>query len=171
MGDVLTQFFVAGRARTKGHMKPQPKRSGRGTLKISVHDRPLLKAWLVDLIKGIREQTGIEVIKNGRQVIGCKPPWPYEGPVTVDAMFYFRRERSADSTVWPSHDTPYPTAEDIGDEDTLRRAVNDALKMAFVIADDRWVIGPSDTPGALNGKRWIDHPSAQPGVLCVVRHA
>lgn len=167
MADVIAQFFVPGRARTKGHMKPIPRRNGTGQLKITNHDRPELKAWLKDLIEGIREQVGIIEIREGRKVVGVEPPWPYAGPVTVDAMFYFRREIGTDGLVWPSHNTPYPTAADLGDEDTLTRAVLDALKMAGVLEDDRWVIGPSER-GA-NGKRWIDHESAQAGVLCVVR--
>ena len=160
MGDVLAQFFVEGRARTKGHLQPRPVRDGRGRMKITNHDRPELKAWLVELIKGIREQAGITVVRDGRKVVGVEAPWPYVGPVVVDCDFYFQREQG-----WESHDTPYPTARDIGDVDTLTRAVLDALTMAGVLEDDRWVVEIRAR------KRWIDHPSAKTGVLCVVRLA
>lgn len=94
---------------------------------------------------------------------------PYAGPVEVHCFFRFdkrlsEREAAEAGEVWPSHDVPWPTAISIGDEDTLRRAVLDALVKNGVIKDD------SLSVGGMNYKRWCE-PGEQAGVLVVVREA
>ncbi len=96
---------------------------------------------------------------------------PYAGPVRVDCFFRFNRvesEREAAEAgeIIPSHQTDWPTARDgkggVGDEDTLRRAVLDALTKSGVISDD------SMSVGGWNFKRWTQ-PGEESGVLVVVR--
>lgn len=173
--ELVARFFVAGRPRTKGHMKPQPHRRANGKLAITLHDRDDAREWLQTLIKGIREQIGIEPIirqpaGNARpKVIGVKSPWPHEGPVSVDSTFYFDKRMSlAQSTYgmpWSTHSTPYPTAIDIGDADTLQRCVLDALTQSGLIVDDRMVVEERSR------KRWIDEEQPRAGVLVEVRAA
>lgn len=161
---VVARFFVAGRPRTKGHMKPVPHRRGDGTLAITLHDRDEAREWLQTLIKRIREQAGIVPIVRGKKVIGVQPPWPYDGPVLVDSTFYFERDLSivnpdglADLAVIPSHRTPYPTARGLGDRDTLERCLLDALTQSGLLEDDRWVVGGEPR------KRWTDPHLADVG--------
>lgn len=176
-GGFVASFFVPGRARTKGSMKPQVSRGQEGKIRVRLKEsNAQSEAWKRTMILGIWEQCGITPVRRGGtergKIIGFDPA-PYEGPIYVDGLFLFQRERSVaktapDGTIWESHDTPYPTAGDIGDEDKLRRNLLDALTQSGLIKDDRFVIGPADAD--LNGKRWIDnltfHPS--PGVLCRV---
>jgi Holliday junction resolvase RusA-like endonuclease len=55
-----------------------------------------------------------------------------EVPVIVDCHFHFKAPQKGG--VWPISQT-------IGDEDNLRKSVNDALVKARIIDDDRYVIG------------------------------
>lgn len=98
---------------------------------------------------------------------------PYAGPVRVDCFFRFdraesQREAAEAGEIIPSHQTVWPTersgAGGIGDEDTLRRAVLDALTKSGVISDD------SMSVGGMNWKRWTVG-SEQAGVLVVVSPA
>jgi hypothetical protein len=86
--------------------------------------------------------------------------------VEVHAFFRFDREASRaeaaeEGEVWPSHQLPWPTTIGIGDEDTLRRAVLDALVKNGVIKDDSLSVGGS------NYKRWCE-PGEEAGVLIFV---
>lgn len=155
---MIARLFVPGRARTKGHIENFV--TGRGSGKITVRnaDREVLKRWMAVMISEIRKQLGITVAKQGGKVVRTDGE-PYAGPVEVFTFFRFQREPT-----WPSHDTPWPTALDIGDEDTLRRAVLDALTQAGVLDDDRWVVGGT------NYKRWCQ-PGEEAGVLIAVREA
>lgn len=171
---VVGSFFVPGRARTKGSMKPQVSRGPGGKLRVHlVESGRFSEAWKLRMIKAIWEQCGITPIRSGRKIVGFDPE-PFDGAVYVDGLFLFERERSVDVTkdgeVWPSHDIPYPTADDIGDEDKLRRNLLDALTQSGLIKDDRLVVGPHPSL-ALNGKRWADDYAMSPGVECSVRVA
>lgn len=159
-GDVLLRLFVPGRARTKGHMTPGHTRGQGGRpCKVWLKDRDETKAWMKVLIAAMHPTSP-------------RPDFyaPYEGPVELHTFFRFERRCSDvqlkappnDRKVWPSHDTDWPTADDIGDEDTLRRAIGDALTQARVIQDDDLVIGGS------NYKRWC-LPGEKPGVEILLR--
>lgn len=156
MSEVIARLFVAGRPRTKGHMQ------GRGR---NVHDRPLLVAWMRIMGRQIQQQLGIKLERVAGKVRRMDGE-PYAGPVEVHAFFRFDREQSqreaaAHGEVIPSHLSLWPTTIGIGDEDTLRRAVLDALVKNGVIKDD------SLSVGGMNYKRWCE-PGEQAGVLIVV---
>lgn len=169
------RMFLAGRPRTKGHIQPVHIR-GRGGLPCKFgggKDRPELQAWMKIMGRQIQEQLGVQMKRvrgaDGKPKTQRMDAAPYLGPVEVHCFFRFEREqRSAAEAeageVWESHDTPWPTAISIGDEDTLRRAVLDALVKSGVIADDRWSIGGN------NYKRWCEE-GEEAGVLVVVKPA
>jgi hypothetical protein len=161
-------IFVAGRPRTKGSLTPQVSRGKGGATRVHlVETGEHSVAWKRTMIRGIWEQCGITPLRRGAKIAGFDPE-PYAGAVYVDGLFLFERERSVavkrDGEVWESHDTPFPTAGDIGDEDKLRRNLLDALTQSGLIKDDRFVIGPS--AAGMNGKRWTDWASkgSLPGV-------
>ncbi len=172
-GEVIARLFVAGRPRTKGHMQPTHVRGtgGRPCHFGTAKDRPLTQTWMRILNREIQRQLGIVLGKSAidgrvRRVDGGQPA---AEAVEIHAFFRFEREQSMaeaaeEGTVWPSHDLPWPTAISIGDEDTLRRAVLDALVKAGVIKDDSLSIG------GMNYKRWCE-PGEQAGVLIVVQKA
>lgn len=81
------------------------------------------------------------------------PRMTFTGPVAVGVAFMFRQAKS--------NEDDYPTGQNIGDVDKLIRAVYDALKMAGVIEDDRYVVDVLPTT-----KRWS--PSAS-GARITVR--
>lgn len=171
---VIARLFVPGRARTKGHIQPvhvrgtqgRPCRFGGGK------DRPETQEWMKTLNGQLQERLGIVLERQPR---GMKPPVvrvdaaPHAGPVEIHLFFRFNRELSIaeaaeEGEVWPTHDVPWPTARSIGDEDTLRRSVLDALTKAGVVADD------SLSVGGQNWKRWT-LAGEQAGVLVVVQPA
>jgi hypothetical protein len=163
------RLFLAGRARTKGSLKPDIVRSGRGALKVTMHDTPLSQAWKLSMVKQLRQAYGITTgIKAGRRV--RTDAEPYAGPVEIHAFFRFEQQMQATSghPPWPSHDTPWPTANAgegaIGDEDKLRRNLLDALTQSGVIKDDCWSIG------GVTLKRWCAE-GEEPGVEILVRPA
>lgn len=155
-GEVIARVFVPGRPRTKGHMTPQGNRGG-------AKDRPLLLAWMRTLNREIQKQCGVTLGRVAGKVTRVDSQ-PYAGPVEVHCFFRFAPEIGKDGEVWSSQTSPWPTAWAIGDEDTLRRAVLDALTKAGALADDRWSIG-----GA-NYKRWC-LPGEKAGVQILVREA
>lgn len=146
-------LFVAGRPRTKGSMTAQVSRGQGGKLRVHlVESGEYSVAWKRTMIKAIWEQCGITPVRRGSKIVGFDPA-PYEGPVYVDGLFLFERSSGVnDWGVIPSHDTPFPTAQDIGDEDKLRRNLLDALTQSGLIKDDRFVIGVRDANR--NGKQW-----------------
>lgn len=168
MQQLPVSMFLAGRPRTKGHIQPVHIRgvAGRPCKFGNGKDRPELQAWMREMGKQIQAQLGVRMrAKGGRgggvQVVRVDAA-PYAGPVEVMCFFRFERELSvaADAEqgeVWDSHSSAWPTAMSIGDEDTLRRAVLDALVKSGVIADDRWSIGGQ------NYKRWCE-PGEEAGV-------
>jgi Holliday junction resolvase RusA-like endonuclease len=161
-GEVIARLFVAGRPRTKGSLKPIHIRGGKGRpCRVSLtEDHEQAAVWKRAMIQAI-----------GNMRVGkLELAEPYSGPVEVHAFWRFEREletgakRRSDRQVWPSHDTEWPTAMDIGDEDKLRRNLLDALTQSGLLADDRLVVG------GMNYKRWC-LPEEKPGVEFVVRVA
>lgn len=59
---------------------------------------------------------------------------PIAIPVVIDMVFYFSRGTAKQV---------YPTAPGYGDEDNLRKAMNDALAARGILENDRLVIGGS----------------------------
>lgn len=166
MTEVIARLFVAGRPRTKGHLKTHHQRgSGGRACRFWETERDELKAWMRVLGRSIQSQLGITLGRVDGAVRRVDGGEPYAGPVEVQAFFRFERQIGVNGEVIPSHQTPWPTAIDLGDEDTLRRAINDALVKNGVIADDSLVVGTGN-----NWKRWCE-PGEQAGVLIVVRKA
>lgn len=166
----MARLFVAGRPRTKGHLKTNHQRGAKGRpCKFWETEREELKAWMRTLGRSIQEQLGIVMHRSGpermKRVVRIDAQ-PYALPVEVHCFFRFDRalsERAAAEAgeAWPSHASEWPTAISIGDEDTLRRAVLDALVKSGVIKDD------SLSVGGMNYKRWCE-PGEEPGVLIMV---
>lgn len=152
--EVIARLFVPGRPRTKGHLQVR----GRGA-----QDRPLLQAWMRTLGRSIQQQLGVKMARVGGKVRRVDAE-PYAGDVEVHCFFRFERENGVSGEAHASHSTPWPTTIGIGDEDTLRRAVLDALVKSGVIKDD------SLSVGGMNYKRWCE-PGERAGVLIVVREA
>jgi hypothetical protein len=162
-GEVIARLFVAGRPRTKGSLKPIHIRGGKGRpCRVSLtEDHEQATVWKKTMIAAIAPLARVP----------RRPQWdwPYAAPVEVHAFYRFEREQSqtmaaraaAGDVPVPSHDTDWPTAMDIGDEDKLRRNLLDALVQSRLLADDRLVVG------GMNYKRWC-LPSEQPGVAFVV---
>jgi len=168
--EVIARLFVAGRPRTKGHMQPVHRRgtAGRPCSFGGAKERPELVTWMRLLNWSIQHQLGIELGRSASdgRVRRIDDTQPYALPVEVHCFFRFDRELSRaeaaeHGSVWPSHASEWPTAISIGDEDTLRRAVLDALVKSGVIKDD------SLSVGGMNYKRWCT-PGEEAGVLIVV---
>lgn len=167
--EVVARLFVAGRPRTKGHMQPVHRRgtAGRPCSFGGAKERPALVAWMRTLNRSIQEQLDIVLERRpGSREVARVDAEPYALPVEVHCFFRFDRvlsgrEAAEDGEVWPSHTMEWPTAISIGDEDTLRRAVLDALVKSGVIRDD------SLSVGGMNYKRWTE-PGEEAGVLIVV---
>ena len=74
------------------------------------------------------------------------PAEPFDQAVKVRVVFYLAKSHvmkagKRTDSFWPSHDTPFPTAHDIGDLDKMCRNVGDALQDAKLIADDSLITG------------------------------
>ncbi len=162
MGRLILQVFVPGRSRTKGSLKPIhiPGRNGRPCRVSLTEDHKYSEPWK----QRIMYEAVRALARNGER------PRAYAEAVEIFCFFRFERTLAVTQIVGggalpgvviPSHDTPWPTAADIGDEDKFRRNVLDALTQAGVIADDRLSMG-----GA-NYKRWCE-PGEEPGALVVV---
>lgn len=142
-GEQIGRGFVAGKPRPKGSLKPRVVRHPKGQMKITLHDDPDSEAWKRTMIKSIRAQYGIVPIVVSGKIVGFDPA-PYPGPVMVRAIFWFARTIGVNGEVWPSHNTPWPIADDIGDTDKLQRNFGDALEQSGLIANDRNIV------------KWID---------------
>jgi Holliday junction resolvase RusA-like endonuclease len=123
---VLAAGFIPGKPRPKGSLAPQVHRRGNGKMAVTLHDSPDSEAWKVTMIRWMS--------------IVLPMQEPYAGPVAVEAVFYFARTIGASGEVWPSHDTPYPVSDDIGDTDKLQRNLGDALEQSGLIANDRNIV-------------------------------
>lgn len=171
MSELIARVFVAGRPRTKGHMQPVHIRgtAGKPCRFGAAKDRPLAQAWMRTLGAQLQAQLGVKLGRPGGGKVRRVDAEPYSGAVEVHAFFRFDREASRAEAaeggeVWPSHQLLWPTTIGIGDEDTLRRAVLDALVKNGVIKDDSLSIG------GMNYKRWCE-PGEEAGVLILVRSA
>ncbi len=164
-GELIAKLFVPGRPRTKGSLKPMhtPGRGGRKCRVGLTEDHALSTPWKNTMVKALRlEQARMSGLRRPVAIA-------YAEAVEVHAFYRFERQLQGgalaltgdDAPVWQSHDTPWPTAMDIGDEDKLRRNVLDALTQSGLIADDRLVIGGS------NWKRWCEL-GEQSGVQIIV---
>jgi hypothetical protein len=156
---IIAKVFVPGRSRTKGSLKPVHIRMGAGRCKVSLtEDHAMATPWKKRMMAALQLET--------RRREGSPGVWigPHTDAVEIHCFFRFAREEAVGGGVWPSHETLWPTAPDIGDEDKLRRNVLDALTQAHVIADDALSIG------GMNYKRWC-REHEEPGVTIVVRKA
>ncbi len=149
--EVLARVFVPGHPRTKGSLKPVhiPGRGGRRCKVGLTEDKATTRPWMLKIVRYLRP---------GLELAGLEP---YLDAVQVDCFFRYERSMSA---VLEAADAPWPVMPDLGDEDKLRRAVNDALTIAKIIKDDALVIG------GMTWKRWAKTGEAG-GVLIVVRTA
>jgi hypothetical protein len=141
---------VAGRARPKGSLKCLGGAPGRKHVMVEQVEGS--KPWKLRMIAEIRREFGIEPIyraaKGARVVVGWKTSrakgggiWtPYAGAVEVTAVFLFERLRGVGGEILPSHSTPWPIADDIGDTDKLCRNLGDALEQSGLIANDRNIV-------------------------------
>ncbi len=147
---VLARVFVPGHPRTKGSLKPMHVRgtSGRPCKVGLTEDKATTRPWMLKIMREFRAFMGVM-------------DEPFAEPVQVDCFFRYTRDMSAELE---AADAPWPVMADLGDEDKLRRAVNDALTKARVIDDDRLVVGGQ------TWKRWA-LAGEQGGVLIVVRPA
>ncbi len=165
-GELIAKLFVPGRPRTKGSLKPMHVRgSGGRPCKVGLtEDHALSTPWKNTMIKAIRKARVVAPMTS------ALPNEPYTDAVEVHAFYLFERQLSVAKrgagvgAIIPSHLTPWPTDDKIGDEDKLRRNVLDALTQSGLIVDDRLVIG------GMNYKRWCE-PGEQSGVLIVVQPA
>lgn len=159
--EVIGSGFIAGKPIPKGSLKPRITRRANGQMSVTLHDKPEADAWKLTMIRAIMDNCGIVALRGpDRKVIGYEPA-PYPGPVAVRAVFYFAQRIGADGLVWPSHDTPWPMADDIGDTDKLQRNLGDALEQSGLIANDRNIVRWLDPE-----KQWAD--GGKPGVYWAV---
>jgi hypothetical protein len=157
---MIYTFAVDGKPRPKGSMKCLGGRSHNMVEQVEGS-----KPWKLHMIRTIRHTFGIEPVRQGARVVGFLrggSPWePWAGAVDVQARFTFMPELSRDARkageVLPSHDTPWPIADDIGDTDKLCRNLGDALEQAGLIANDRNIVRWNAM------KRWCEGTEA-PGV-------
>jgi Holliday junction resolvase RusA-like endonuclease len=149
---LVGRFFVAGRPRTKGSLKPIHVKAGPGRCRVSlVEDHKLSEPWKMEMILAIVAQCGMVDSKRG-----------YAGPVEVCCAFYFEREPSVNGGLKPTSATDWPIAISWGDLDKLQRNLLDALQQSGLIADDSQVVR------IVSEKAWADE-SQRPGVWCEVR--
>lgn len=149
----VVRLFIPGRSRTKGSLKIIHIR-GRAGAKCTTRlteDHAASKPWMRDMIVAFQRD----------RLTGNGPALSCIVPVEIHLFFRFEQGRHDLGHPWPSHDTAWPTAMDIGDEDKLRRSVLDALTQSGVLADDRLSVG------GMNYKRWCV-AGEQPGVQVVV---
>ncbi len=154
---VVCRVFIPGRARTKGSLKPAHQRgtAGRPCRVWLREDHDESKPWMRDMIAALkRDRAAGPLAESG----------PCAEPVEIHLFFRFERTPAAGGGYVPSHQTPWPTSMDIGDEDKLRRNVLDALTQSSVLADDRLSVG------GMTYKRWCE-AGEQPGVTVVTMTA
>jgi Holliday junction resolvase RusA-like endonuclease len=153
----LLRLFVPGRARTKGSLKPIHIPGGRGRkCRISLtEDHALSTPW---------KRTMIVAIQQERRNWPAGETATYAGAVEVHSFFRFSPRESVNGGLVPSQAGAWPVANEIGDEDKLRRNVLDALTQSALLADDALVVG------GYNLKRWTE-PGEVAGVQILVREA
>lgn len=150
---MVGEFFVAGRCRTKGSLKPIISRGRGGKVVVNlVEQTEHSKPWKLHMIREIQRQCGASKYKPG-----------YAGAVEVRAEFRFEPERSSAKpfALKPSSGTPWPTSIVWGDADKLLRNLLDALTQSGLIEDDRLVVS------IISRKRWTSE-NEEAGVRCQV---
>lgn len=168
---VVGRFFVPGRPRTKGSLKPIHVKSGPGRCRVSlVEDHKLSEPWKLEMIRAIHAQCEVTMMpprrvktpEGWRMVVD--PTRGYSGPVEVRCAFYFEREQSVNGGLKPSSATDWPIVISWGDLDKLQRNLLDALQQSGLIADDSQVVR------IWSAKYWASEASPA-GVSCEVRVA
>lgn len=126
MSDLLAEFTVRGRPRSKGSLKVITPRGKKPRL---IEDLKHSVPWRQRMMTAMRDQDTAR---------GITFQAPHEGPVQVVATFLFER-RGATALA-----SPYPTVNAginaNGDLDKLLRNLLDALQGAGVIKDDCQVV-------------------------------
>jgi Holliday junction resolvase RusA-like endonuclease len=152
VSEVIGEFFVAGRCRTKGSLKPIVSRGRGGKIVVNLAEQgEYSKPWKLHMIREIMRQCGASKYKPG-----------HAGAVEVRAEFLFERETGADGKIKPSSDTPWPSSIVWGDVDKLERNLLDALTQSGLIEDDRLVVAIQSR------KRWVADATETAGVRCIV---
>lgn len=124
-------FWVPGRPRTKGSLKPARTGSGAVRLVDTVHSKEWRSAVCKAVIPLIAdEDVSIPEGKKGRWRL--RHGWPSLDPILVRATFYY--QRSANDT------DARPINRQYGDLDKLMRNVLDALQDSGVYRDDSQVV-------------------------------
>lgn len=141
-GQILALFRVDGRARTKGSLRAYCRKDRRHTVHLEEETKDS-SLW--------RRRVAHACQKN--QLAAWGKLLGYAGPVEVRLAVYFPRTLSrakdaAEGAIIPSHDTPFPTAIDLGDTDKLQRNTGDALEDSRLILDD------SQITDWMASKRW-----------------
>lgn len=123
----LATFFVPGKPRPKGSLRPELYRGKGGALKVrmveQVEEGPRWRK---------RAAKAAQVAAFGADATKIPAGWPSVLPVEVRVMFVFDR-RTASGT--SGLDEPTDSSR-FGDLDKLQRNLGDALKDAHLIADD-----------------------------------
>jgi len=148
--DVLvSEFFVPGRARTKGSLEPKATRARGGVVVVNMVESVKLSVpWKLKIIDVICREHGWAKPKVIRQR-GQKPRYVFDheprftGPVEVRFEVRFEREHGEDMhaydiTVGP--ESRWPILISYGDGDKLERNLWDALTQSGLITDDRMVV-------------------------------
>ena len=144
-------FFIPGRARTKGSLKPIITRGRNGKIIVNLQESGEHSiAWKDTMIGVIRRQCGFERPLRVERRQGRAPRYvfkhrPYAGPVCVETGVVFEREHVLAGGVEAEElreasASPFPTSIVWGDGDKLERNVWDALTQSGLIEDDRWVV-------------------------------
>lgn len=150
---VVGEFFVPGRARTKGSLKPILSRGARGKITVNlIEQTEHSKPWKLRMIAAIRKAYPSGVT--------------YAAPVEVRAEFIFEREHETRSGVAgtrlrESSSGAWPVSIIWGDLDKLERNLLDALTQSGLIADDRLVV-------AMQTRKRFAEDGEAAGVRCLV---
>lgn len=159
--DVLTrEFFVPGRARTKGSLEPKPTRTKGGIIVVNMVESVKLSVpWKNKIINTICRQEGWAAPKVVRQrgqkpryVVDHEPLFP--GPVDVAFRVQFAPEHGEGPDDWP-------ILISYGDGDKLERNLWDALTQSGLIIDDRMVVD-------FAGRKRFVRGDEVPGLFCRV---
>lgn len=126
-------------------VQPRPKGSLSGRCLKNRGHTVVYREQVADS-KKYRNAVKNAALKEIRSITDFATAW---GPVDVRAKFYLAKNRVVSAgkltdKFWPSHETPFPIAHDIGDLDKMCRNVGDALEDAHVVNDDAQIV------------KWID---------------
>jgi Holliday junction resolvase RusA-like endonuclease len=157
----VSEFFVPGRARTKGSLEPKVTRAKGGVTVVNMVESVKLSGpWKLKIIDTICREHGWNkprvIRQRGRQAryeFDHEPLFP--GPVEVRFEVRFDREHREElEALWP-------ILISYGDGDKLERNVWDALTQSGLIVDDRMVV-------AWAGRKRFVRENEMPGLHCRV---